>query len=211
MLFDENDFEKRMRLLVDSAWHIFQRKIGNNLININKEASMQLHFAYILQALVPLIIYENNEQIEIELEKTVKLNNGSTCEVDVFITGNKEKLTRKIAIEMKCYKEFASSGGKRGALDIFMKDVYSDIEVLEKYRSEQICNESVFLALTDYQHIICPEKKTGKCWDYDISANYKLTPKTINIPIGGKEQSIKINGTYTFDWQQQGEFYFLEL
>lgn len=36
-----------------------------------------------------------------------------------------------IAIEMRCYRTLAASGGYRGATDIFMKDIYEDFYLLE--------------------------------------------------------------------------------
>jgi len=181
------------------------------MIKINKEASMQLQYAYILQTLIPLIVYNNDEKIEIELEKTVKLDSGFTYEVDVFVHGRKSNIKHNIAIEMKCYREYTATGGKRGATDIFMKDVYVDIEKLEKYISNNICQDKTFLAINDLDRLIYPKDKIAKCWDYDISNGFYLMPKEIDTPIGGKEQFIKIDGEYTFNWTKRGDYYFLEL
>lgn len=211
MLFGDDDFFKRLRMSISEAWEIFQNKVGNCLISINKEASMQLQYAYILQSLVPLIIYSNDETIEIELEKTVKLNNNSTYEIDIFLIGKKNNTIHNIAIEMKCYREYASSGGKRGATDIFMKDVYVDIEKLENYILNNICQDKVFLLMNDLERLVYPKNRDAKCWDYDISNNYHLTPKEIITPIGGQDQFIKITGEYIFSWIKKGNYYFLEL
>lgn len=213
MLFGEEDFVKRLKSSVSEAWKIFRFKAGNGMMNINKEASMQLQYACILQNLMPLILYGNDEKIEIELEKTVKLDNGSTCEVDVFVTGRKNNIQHTIAVEMKCYKEYAASGRMRGTTNIFMKDVYVDLEKLERYVSNNICQDKVFLAMTDLESLGSPQKtkKDAKCWDYDISNDYKLMPKHIITPIGGKEQSITISGEYNFNWIKNGGYYFLEL
>ncbi|HOS55691.1 MAG TPA: hypothetical protein PK385_06495 [Spirochaetota bacterium] len=63
MIFKEIDFKKRLRLSISEAWNIFQQKVGNGLIDINKEASMQLHYAYILNNLIPLIIFQKKNQL----------------------------------------------------------------------------------------------------------------------------------------------------
>jgi hypothetical protein len=209
MLFNEDNFVKRLNLSISEAWKIFQFKVGNGLINLSKEASMQLQYAYILQNLIPLIIYNNDEEIEIELEKTVKLNDRSTNEIDIFVIGKKGNILHNIAIEMKCYREYASSGGKRGATDIFMKDVYIDIEKLEKYISNGICQNKFLLIVNDLDRLVNPKNKNSKCWDYDISNNYHLIPKEITTPIGGQDQYIKINGNYVFNWIKTGDYYFL--
>ena len=148
MIFSEF-FEKRLNESITFAWKIFQEKVGTGLIEINKEASMQLHYAYILQNVLPLILFSKDESVNVELEKTVNLDH-KTCEVDLFLTGRKEKNEYKIAIEMKCYRELAASGGKRGATDIFMNSVYLDIEKLEKYEELGLCNAVIFLAMNDF-------------------------------------------------------------
>ena len=58
----------RMRGAVSLAWSLFSRKVGNGLVEINKEASMQLQFACILQQLLPLITFQPDEQVRLELE-----------------------------------------------------------------------------------------------------------------------------------------------
>jgi hydroxypyruvate isomerase len=47
MLFDEEDFIKRLRRAISEAWKIFRFKVGNGIIKINKEASMQLLFTWL--------------------------------------------------------------------------------------------------------------------------------------------------------------------
>ena len=211
-LFEEEDFIKRLKMSVSDAWKIFQFKAGNEIITINKEASMQLQYANILQNLIPLIIYNSDEKVEIKLEETKTLDNGNACEIDVFVVGRKNTVEYTIAIEMKCYKENTATGGKRGATDIFMKDVYVDIEKLERYISHNICQDKFFLAMTNLNRLVYPKvDKTSKCWNYDISDGYYLTPKTIDIPIGGKPQFIKISNEYIFNWIKRGDYYFLEL
>jgi hypothetical protein len=69
--------EERLRYAVSAAWAIFARKVGGNTIPVNKEASMQLHYAYILQQLLPLTSQSCHEVAEIELETGVKTNSGA--------------------------------------------------------------------------------------------------------------------------------------
>jgi len=211
MLFDVRNINNRFEQVVKMAWEIFQCKVGNGLIDINKEASMQLHFAYLLQNLIPTFIYENDESVDIQLEKTVFLNEKRPNEVDMFVIIKKGSNVYNIGIEMKCYKEFASSGGKRGAIDIFFKDVYVDIEKLENYKAENICQGTFLLVMNDMERLVYPEIKDGKFWDYDISNDFELNPKELITPIGGKEISIKITNKYKFKWTKSGNYYFLLL
>ena len=211
MLFDEKNINKRFEQVINMAWEIFQCKVGNGLVNINKEASMQLQFAYVVQNLIPVFLYEKDEMVEIQLEKTVYLDKKNSNEVDMFIIINKGNNVYNIAIEMKCYREIASSGGKRGATDIFLKDVYVDIEKLENYKEKNICHSTFLLVMNDLERLVYPKNKDAKCWDYDISNNFVLSPKKLTTPIGGKEISIKIKNQYNFKWTKAGNYYFLVL
>ena len=105
---------------------IFSKKVGAGVLSINKEASMQLHYAHILSQVLPLIILDANESAHVELETGVSVE-GSYREIDLILLGCKGDDNHKISIEMKCYKTKASSGKNRGATDIFMKDVYIDL------------------------------------------------------------------------------------
>ena len=93
---------------------------------------MQLQYAYILQQILPLIIFKNNESARIELETGLTVGN-RIKEVDLLLKGISDAGEHSIAVEMKCYKTYASSGRLRGATDIFMKDVYDDLRLLESY------------------------------------------------------------------------------
>lgn len=128
----EQSLKNRTRELITLAWDIFSRKVSNGLITINKEASMQLQYAYIVQQLLPMIIFNKDESINLQLETTIS-DGRKNREVDIYIYGYEQKEKFKIAIELKCYKSLASSGRKRGATNIFMKDIYEDLCKLEGY------------------------------------------------------------------------------
>jgi hypothetical protein len=199
-----------MRGAVSLAWSLFSRKAWGGLIEINKEASMQLQFAYILQQLLPLITFERDEQLRLELETGAKLN-GSAGEMDVLFSGQSDVARHRIAIELKCYRTLASSGGKRGATDIFMKDVYEDLGVLEQYLECGLADEGIALVVTDMERLVKPKSKAAKCWHYDISQGASFGPVSLSTPIGGKDILIKLKRKYSLEWLQYGPFWFLEV
>ena len=205
----ETDFNRRMRQLITDAWEIFQNKVGNGHLEINKEASMQLHYAYILNSLLPHYIFSHDETATLELETGVKVN-GTTKEIDLLLQCSKAGNKNNIAIEMKCYKEYASSGGKRGATDIFMKDVYYDLHLLEQYcqQSDPKIHAGIELVMTDLERLIYPKSKDAKCWDYDISHGTQISNISLNTPIGGKDVNFAIKKQHDFIWVQNGSYWF---
>jgi len=202
--------EERLRHAVSAAWGIFARKVGGNTIPVNKEASMQLQYAYILRQLLPLTSHSVHEVADIELETGVKTRRG-TNEIDILLKGESNHGKSSLAIELKCYRTYASSGGTRGAHDIFMKDVYEDLGILEEYVSLKIADRGVALVMNDLERFVNPKTKGGKCWAYDISDGHSIAGANLTTPIGGKDVSIVLNKGYQFNWAKFGDFWFMEL
>lgn len=211
-MISSEDFFERVRGMVIYSWEIFSQKVGSGLIKINKEASMQLKYSYILQQFIPIVIFDEREKVEIELESTCFLN-GKNREIDILIKAtNSELVTYTIAIELKCYKEFASSGRPRGAHDIFMKDVYFDLYLLEEYCNYNIANLGISLVMSNYRTSVNPNNRSAKCWVYDISDGTTVTAGTnFCTPIGGYDIDFTLNKNYSFSWSSYGDYWFTKL
>lgn len=206
----QQHFHERLRCAVSLAWTVFGRKVGGGLIPINKEASMQLQFAYILKQILPLINYQSDEEADVELETGVRIGDKSN-NIDILLRGRSVVGDVKIAIELKCYRTIAASGGNRGAHDIFMKDVYEDLHVLESYVRAGVVSSGVALVMNDLPRFVEPREKKGKCWAYDISDGFKFPGGAIDVPVGGKAVNINLKNSYEFNWKKFGEFWFAEL
>ena len=192
--FKYDIIEEKLDFLIKLAWELLQKKIQYGFIEINKEASLQLQYANILQSLITTSQYSDEEIVKILLEETIYIQKNKSQEVDIIVETKTNSQSYKIAIEMKCYRTKTSSGGNRGAMDIFVKDVYEDIEVLENYKkTNNDIKKTYFLAMTDYENFVLPKDKSAKYWIYDISDGFELAgPKDFTTPIGGKNVSIHI-------------------
>lgn len=208
-----DDLVRRINSIINICWESFSAKIGCGLIEINKEASMQLNFAYLLKNTIDLAIHDEDEKITIELETTIRVS-GRTKECDIVVKIEKADKILYLPIEMKCYNFLASSGNKRGALDIFCKDVYADLELLESYSNANNYLNGIQLTMTDYSHVVFPKHngENPKYRDYNIAEGVIIN-NGINLttPIGGKVINITINGSYNFNWKNFGDYYFLKL
>lgn len=202
---------QRVWKIIDLCWESFSAKVGGDLLEINKEASMQLNFAYLLKNSIDLFLHHKNEFVKIELEAAIPIN-GRTKECDIVIQIQKDNEIKYLPIELKCYKYLASSGLKRGAVDIFFKDVYADLELLEAYAKIQNFLPGIHLSMTDFKNIPYPPKRNGKYITYDITHGANVENGIhLTTPIGGKDVEILLNGTYNFNWKAVGSFYFLKL
>lgn len=209
-LITSEDFHYRLRKAVSMAWQIFIRKAGHGLIPINKEASMQLQYAYILKQILPLIVFKEDESVEVELETGLDVGDGTKI-VDLLLKAESEEGEYSIAVEMKCYKKYAASGRLRGATDIFMKDVYEDLRLLELYIDTGNAHRGVSLVMNDLERLVNPKNKHAKCWTYDISDNTHIADVQLATPVGGKEISIRLRKAYRFEWEKHGSYWFVEL
>jgi hypothetical protein len=204
------NFKDRMRAAISLSWKLFSQKVGTGILPINKEASMQLQYAYVLQQLLPLITFHEKEMFDIELETGIEVDNRSR-EIDLLFSGHFGDQEYKIAVEMKCYRTIASSGGMRGATDIFMKDVFFDLFLLERYKALGIVSTGVSLVMNDMDRLVRPKNKKAKCWRYDISQGSEFGSEHFDTPIGGKTVDFTLENRYLLNWEKKGEFWFLEV
>lgn len=202
----------RVKDVVAICWDSFSAKVGSGLLSINKEASMQLQFAYILKNSIDLMVHHANESVSIELETGIQVN-GRMRECDIIIHIKKDNEEVILPIEMKCYKTISSSGKPRGAQDLFRYGVYEDLELLESYvNKDKNRLLGIQLTMTDNRNFVYPKSKKGKSWSYDVSDDTIIKNGIeINISIGGKEASAKLIHNYHFKWVTIGHFYFLKL
>lgn len=206
MKIPEN-IRERISWAIEFAWIITIDKIVHGEIKVNKEASLQMQYSSILKTVLDLIKHTPVERIEIELETTVKIGAKSYI-IDIVINfSDGISISEKHSIELKCYKTLASSGNKRGAGDIFMKDVYKDLFYSELYVKYKCVNHATCLILTDYKNFIYPKSKLTKNWIYDISQGHSLNGGHFTTAVGGKNIDFELSNNYTFDWTNHGSYW----
>lgn len=115
---------ERVKLLLDQSWLFCVQGISAGKIIINKEASLQLHYASVLNTLGSIYCISPAEGFSIELES--KHGNKS---VDICCSiGN-----TKAAIELKCFRKSSNR-----AVDVDMYDVLKDIMRLQTLDSFEV-------------------------------------------------------------------------
>jgi hypothetical protein len=216
-LFNQDDIRKRMLSSVELAWEAFQSKVSSGLIDVNKEASMQLHFSSILSGIVNLLTLDDEEKFSIELETSFRNIKGKNREVDILYKWKKDDEVFRIAIELKCYREWSDkeNGKRRGATDIFKKDVFEDIELVEEYCRAEYADLGLCLVMTDYKGLVEPSESSrkSKAWKaYDVSPQSNMIKSgTYEESIGGKDCKIVIKNNYECRWIKNGNFWYLKL
>lgn len=173
---------------------------------------MQLQYAYVLKQLLPMILSHPNERADIELETGVRLLGiGGRNNIDILVKGESDTGVFNIAIELKCYRNITATGLPRGATDIFMKDVYVDLHVLERYVEQGVADAGVALVMNDLPRLVKPAEKNGKAWAYDISDGFDFAGGRIDVNVGGKPVVVDLKRGYAFRWSQFGAIWFAEI
>ena len=157
-----------------------------------------------------LVIHHSDENVSIELETGI-LVNGRLREADMIIKISKGNEMKQLPIEMKCYRTKSSSGGLRGAHDLFRYGIYEDLQLLESYANENYLLGTQ-LTMTDSKVFGFPDSKAGKSWDYDSAHGTVISNGiALNTPIGGKPASVRLKHDYNFNWLEINGFYFLKI
>jgi hypothetical protein len=122
----------RLKFLLEMSWAILFKRIVSGKTTVNKEASLQLHYASIIQHLGTLLCIRPSENFDVELEsRHGKQSIDITCGFG----------TDKAAIELKCFKKRSNR-----PVDIDMYSVLADLQRLQGYTDFKVRQ---FVCLTD--------------------------------------------------------------
>ncbi|SFZ94440.1 hypothetical protein SAMN05428642_104182 [Flaviramulus basaltis] len=196
----------RVKNIVNICWESFSAKVGCGLIVINKEASMQLQFAYLLKNTLDLAVYNDDEAVEIELETSLHIETGyKECDIVVTISKGAEKI--HIPIELKCYKQFLPNVNATGGYTQFRSLVYHDISLMEQYASLNNFTNGTCLVMTNFIGIV----NRNVYWLNDISNGTTIQNGIVSNHNYEDVEPSNIIKNYTFNWIQKNNYYFLKL
>lgn len=190
--------ESRMRWVLATAWEICLQRIASKRISINKESSLQLHYAYILAQLGELVCIEPEEAFKIELETHHAGKN-----IDIWCSLR----DCEAAIELKCFRKASNR-----ATDIDMYDVLKDISRLESYSHVALRR---FICLTDNSYYANTVHKghagsvsigNGKRYQKDVA----ITPSWVRKwKDGTRDTEIILKSDFEFSWRSLGVWHYI--
>lgn len=193
------DCKERLSHIIDEAWLILFNRIVSGKQTINKEASLQLQFARIINDLGTTYCIFPDEFFSIELETNFRGKN-------IDITCQMGQITA--AIELKCFIK-ASNRAK----DTDMYDVLKDIERIESYDEFSVTK---FYCLTDnkYYPTVMPK---GMASSVTIMQGTKYLPHIPIVPLWAGIWNVKRDTRIIFKkeiechWVNSGKWYYLAL
>ncbi len=196
----------RVRNIINICWDSFSAKVGNGIIAINKEASMQLEFACFLKQSLGLAIYNLDESVEIELETSLHLDIGFK-ECDILIKFCKGEETYFIPIELKCFKEFQPNGNPTNGYTQFRNKVYNDLSLLESYSQLEGCLKGISFTITDFEGLV----NRNTFWGDNTCNGTNIKNGIVSNVNYEQEEQTLLTGNYNFNWESLGYWHFLKL
>ena len=195
--------KERLIQIIDLAWNLFIEYVYSEKVKINKEASFQLHFSSIIHKVGDIFCFKPTDRFSIELEAH---QNGKN--IDIVCRLN----AVKCAIELKCFKRRSATGGKRGAQDINMYDLFKDIERLYSYDS---FDASLFFCYTDDLYYVNGGDIKGYAQIYNTRQGSSYTKgKVLNPPWINKWENksrdipITVPINIKFNWTNRDNIHF---
>lgn len=184
--------KERLNKIVEISYFILCNKIASKSINIDNEASFQMHYAVILKQIGQFFEFDDNDRFSIQLENvqtiniTQKSKNGK-ARCDIMLSLNNKEDDYSIAIELKYFKKVQGETITDNRFSILC-----DIENLESYKKVHEKLDCYEILYTDNSNYANPK-----------SSSY------INIGNGSKLDAgrhssngrcVSIENSYTLKW-----------
>lgn len=189
---------KRMKWALSTAWETCINRIAAGRILINKESSLQLHYAYILSQFGEMACIEKDEVFRIELETHHAGKN-----IDIWCSLH----DIEAAIELKCFRKKSNR-----ATDTDMYDVLKDISRLESYAN---IDHRRFICLTDNEYY-AKGSHAGHAGSVSIGEGKKYLKQTPIVPTwagkwkdNSRDKGLILLNDIEFKWNSIKGWYYL--
>ena len=196
--------EVRLNQIIDYAYTLFCNRVAGGIVQIDNEASMQLHLSNILLQIGLLNQFSADEQFTIELEKHIYLDNPTSktrkkARLDIWIELKESgKTCWAAALELKFLKKSDTP-----AVTDARHSVYKDLENLEHY-ADQMQNLSIC-------EIICSDNLNfleNKGMKFSIAEATDIQ----SYPGDSTYSSVELSKQYSpIHWDKYGNYNFLKI
>ena len=196
------EYPERLHQILDESWRIYKAQFINGRHQINREAPFQHHFAQILKSVGDLYSIGKHDLFKVNLEHKFEKVRNKTKYIDI---------TCEYVNHITCAIELKFKTDVQGAQDHGRIDAYLDIEALEEIVSKGY-GFGKFYMITDSKSYIKESKKgVGTIFKTFDGALIPLKSNFISDSKGRENVIVSLNNSYTFQWENIGKWYFLEI
>ena len=199
------DYAQRIEEILSISWRILKTRFIEGRYQISKEASFQHYFAYTISVIGEQYCTQRDDIFIVDLETKLKNVKEKTKYIDITCSFLKEDISCAIELKFKT--------AQQGAQDHGRIDTFVDIEAIEIACDKYKYDIGRFYMITDSTAYIKRSKKgVGTIFTTFDGAVTKANT-VFHCPNSKGRENIKVQlkNSYTFDWENIGEWYFLEL
>ncbi len=198
------DYKKRLKEILDLSWKILKTRFIEGKHEMLKEAPFQHHFANVISNIGETYCTKRDDLFLVDLETKCNNIKGKSKYIDITCSFPNNEVSSALELKFKT--------AKQGAQDHGRIDAFIDIEALELACKNKNYDFGRFYMITDSKTYLHKSNKgVGTVFTtYDRAITEKNS--TFQYPSKGRESVVvNLTNSYTFNWEQVGNWYFLEL
>ncbi|MBC8488843.1 MAG: hypothetical protein H8D45_22705 [Bacteroidetes bacterium] len=197
-------YSERISEILDISWCILKSRFIEGRHIISKEAPFQHYFAHIISTIGEIYCTKRSDIFMVDLETKLDDVKGKSKYIDITCSFPNEKVSCAIELKFKTAKQGAQDHGRIDAfvdieaLEIACRQGYSFGKFYMITNSTPYVNKSkigVGTAFTTHDGAVTPQQHEFHC------PNSK----------GREHIIVNLSGSYSFQWENIGDWYFLEL
>jgi len=197
-------YSDRIKEILNASWRVLKTRFIEGRHEISKEAPFQHYFAHIISTVGETYCTRRDDIFLVDLETKITGVKGKTKYLDITCSFPNENVLCAIELKFKT--------AKQGAQDHGRIDAFVDIEALE-IACKRGYSLGRFYMITDSTPYVNRSKKgVGTVF---TTYNGAVTPAKhqFHCPKSKGREDVKVflNNSYTFEWEQIDDWYFLEL
>ena len=199
------DYVQRIEEILNISWRILKTRFIDGRHQISKEAPFQHYFAHIISVIGEQCCTKRDDIFVVDLETRIDDVKGKTKYIDITCSFLKENVS--CAIELK-FKTAQQSAQDYGRIDAFV-----DIEALEIACDKHGYDIGRFYMITDSTAYI-KQSNRGVGTIFTTFDGAVTKPNSVfHCPNSKGRENVKVQlrNSYTFEWENIENWYFLEL
>lgn len=198
------EYNERLKEILDLSWKILKTRFIEGRHEILKEAPFQHYFANIISNIGESYCTKRNDIFLVDLETKCNDIKGKSKYIDITCSFPTNKASSALELKFKTEKQSAQDHGRI--------DAFIDIEALELVCKKNYYDFGRFYMITDSKTYLHKSVKGVGTVFTTYNGAITKNNSSFHYPSKGRENvEVNLSNSYTFNWEQIKDWYFLEL